>query len=674
MDIAILAGVAAVIIIAVTSRLGPRWNVASPLLLVLIGIGLSFLPFMPDVEVEPEIILAVVLPPLLFSSAVNMPAMNFRREFASISGLAVVLVIVSSVLLGFFFHLIFPSLELAWCIALGAILSPTDAVATSIAKGVGISSRVTTILEGESLLNDATALVTLRTAVAAAAASFSLWHAVGQFAYSVAVAIVVGLIAGKLGTWARAAVGDPTVSTIISFVVPFAASVPTDLLGASGLVAAVVAGIITGRKRDRAFRAEQRISDRTMWQAVTLVLEGGVFLLMGLELRALLHEHMEESGDVVSLWSLLLVAAVALVLMILIRTAYVLPQVRSMGRKAAHQQEMQPRLAAMESAIADRDLRRTKELVVSPGHRVKKKVKTTLKSQLKKHHHDEPTPEAIENRWQQLERRTRRISNDVDYYTKQPLTVRDGVVMVAAGMRGAVTLAAAQTLPLSTPNRSSLILIAFAVAVLSLLLQGGTLAPLVTWIKPSVPDENETRRQRESLSKALSQVTVAPRPDEDPMDTKLRVIVARREALLDLRDEGYYDAECTGTLLASMDATELGLRLRQEQEGDLSPELREGSALTGLATDAVPDDEHEVVDGEDPNAWQEVLAQAEQATREAAGEEPRGSTGADDAPAEADPGLSEDDVAEMDAELAEAEALVDGDALSDAERERRHRG
>lgn len=608
MDVMILAGIAAAVVIAVTSRVGPRWHVAAPLLLLVIGIGASFLPFIPDIEVEPELILAVVLPPLLFSSAVNMPAMNFRREFSAIGGLAVVLVITSSVLLGLFFHLIFPSLDLAWCIALGAILSPTDAVATSIAKGVGISSRVTTILEGESLLNDATALVTLRTAIAAAASAFSVWHAVGQFAYSVIIAIVIGLVVGKLGVWARKITGDATVSTILSLVVPFAAAVPTDLLGASGLVAAVVAGIVTGRKKDRVFRADQRVSDRAMWQTVTLVLESGVFLLMGLELRGLLHEQQAENTDMGPLWLLLLIAFAALVLMMIIRAAYVLPLIRGMGRKASRAQSMQPRLEAMESAIADRDMRRARDISAKDPAHVKHRVKKSVVRAMRAGRGAEPSVEAVESRWRQLERRTRRVINDVDYYTKQPLTGRDGAVMVAAGMRGAVTLAAAQTLPLDAPGRASLVLIAFAVAVFSLLVQGGLLAPFVKWVKPSVPDPEDLRRQRQCLWDALSTVPVEPREGESMTQTKLRVVVARREVLLDLVEDGYYDPECTTPIMASLDATELGLQLRQDEVEDLV--LEDGG---GLGVETLADDLDDA--GEAERDRREMLAQAELVVR-----------------------------------------------------------
>ena len=127
-----------------------------------------------------------------------MPAMNFRREFGAISGLSVVLVVVSALLLGVFFMLVIPGLGFAWGVALGAIVSPTDAVATSIIKQTSVSKRVVAILDGESLLNDATALVIVRTAIVATAASFSFLGAVGSFAYSVVVAVAIGLAVGWL--------------------------------------------------------------------------------------------------------------------------------------------------------------------------------------------------------------------------------------------------------------------------------------------------------------------------------------------------------------------------------------------------------------------------------------------------------------------------------------------
>jgi hypothetical protein len=183
--------VGALMLIAAAAVVGPRLGIASPLVLVVIGVAASFAPVFRSVQIQPEWILAGVLPPLLYSSAVSMPAMNFRREFGAISGLSVLLIIASALVLGLFFMLVIPGFGFAWGVALGAIISPTDAVATSIIKQASVSKRVVALLDGESLLNDASALVLLRTAIVATAASFSFWDTLGRFVYSVAVAAVL---------------------------------------------------------------------------------------------------------------------------------------------------------------------------------------------------------------------------------------------------------------------------------------------------------------------------------------------------------------------------------------------------------------------------------------------------------------------------------------------------
>ena len=163
----LVVAVTGLLVIAGAAVVGPRLGIAAPLVLVAIGVAASFLPVFGSVEIEPDWILEGILPPLLYSSAVSIPAMNFRREFGAISGLSVVLVVASSLLLGVFFSLVIPGLGFGWGVALGAIVSPTDAVATSIVKQTSVSARVVAILDGESLLNDATALVLLRTAIVA---------------------------------------------------------------------------------------------------------------------------------------------------------------------------------------------------------------------------------------------------------------------------------------------------------------------------------------------------------------------------------------------------------------------------------------------------------------------------------------------------------------------------
>jgi NhaP-type Na+/H+ or K+/H+ antiporter len=249
------------LVISAAATLGPRLGFAAPLLLVVVGIGASLLPFVPEVDIEPEWILSGVLPPLLYSASVSMPAMNFRREFGAISGLSFVLVVLSSLVVGASFAWLIPGLGLAWGIALGAIVSPTDAVATSIVKRAGAPSRVVTILEGESLLNDATALVILRAAIAGAAVSVSLWGVLYSFVYSIAVAGIVGFVVGHLNLLVRARVEEASVNTAISFTVPFLAAIPAEELGASGLVAAVVAGLVTGHHAPQFLSPQHRLSD-----------------------------------------------------------------------------------------------------------------------------------------------------------------------------------------------------------------------------------------------------------------------------------------------------------------------------------------------------------------------------------------------------------------------------
>ena len=284
-----------VVVVALATAVAPRAKIAGPLLLVAVGIVVSLFPFVPAIEVDPELILVGVLPPLLYSAAVSLPAIEFRRDFGPIAGLSVLLVLFSSVALAFFFNALIPGLGIYFALALGAILSPTDAVATSIVKRLGVSRRVVTMLEGESLLNDATSLVILRVAVAIAITGDAPEGGIlGTFVWGILVAIVIGAIVGWLNLRLRALVHNPAANTALGFVVPFIAYLPTERLGGSGLVAAVVAGIVTGQGAARWFTPEQRMSDALNWRTIELLLEGAVFLLMGLELKELLRQNVED--------------------------------------------------------------------------------------------------------------------------------------------------------------------------------------------------------------------------------------------------------------------------------------------------------------------------------------------------------------------------------------------
>jgi len=534
--------VAGLVVIAGASVVGPRLGIASPLVLVGIGVAASFLPVFSTVTIDPELILAGILPPLLYSSAVSMPAMNFRREFGAISGLSVLLVVGTSLVLGLFFLFALPDLGFAWGVALGAIISPTDAVATSIIKRTQVSKRVVAILDGESLLNDATALVLLRTAIAATAASFSFWGAVGTFAYSVVAAVLIGAAIGWLNLAVRKRLTNPSANTVISFTVPFIAAVPAELLGASGLVAAVVAGIVTGIGAPRVLSPQNRVSDSQNWRTVELVLEGAVFLAMGLQIREIVVTVENEHAGVVAA---VLVAMGALVVVVLVRALYVAPLLGILAGRARRGEVISSWVQGMHDQAKNPDA--NSHWFGRAQHSVER-----------------------------LTRRLTRLLADVDYLKREPLGWREGTVVVWAGMRGAVTVAAAQTLPLDTPQRSVLVLVAFSVAMMSLLVQGATVAPLVKRLTANVDQSAveaqtaaEWTRISELLKSAAETVTNADRSNGEavagltPANVhRLAVIAAQRSALLDVRDTGTFDADVLARAFTSLDAAEIAIRMR----------------------------------------------------------------------------------------------------------------
>ena len=549
--------VTAIVVIAAAGVVGPRIGVAAPLVLVAIGVAASFLPIFAELHIEPEWILEGVLPPLLYASAVSMPTMNFRREFGAISGLSVLLVVGSALVLGVFFMLVIPDLGFAWGVALGAIVSPTDAVATSIIKQTSVSKRVVAILDGESLLNDATALVLLRTAIAATAVSFSFLGALGTFAWSVVVAVVVGWLVGRLNLLVRRRVTDSTVNTVISFAVPFVASVPAELLDGSGLVAAVVAGLVTGIRAPRELSPLNRLSDTQNWRTVALVLEGAVFLTMGLQIKAILAS-VEEDHALVG--GAVLVAAAALVLTIVVRAAYVAPLLGFLHSRSRRGERMYDRLQVAAEKIATPE---GKQETFDEWNNRRGRTPT-------------------EHDLDRFALRVTRVLADLEYFAREPLRWREGTAVVWAGMRGAVTVAAAQTLPEATPQRSLLVLVAFAVALISLLVQGGTIGPLLTRITPKAdPDEVDEQADAESkkimqlLRTSAQSVPAAPRIKGDPSpaqfdaakEHRLAVLDAQRAALLDARDNGTFDADVLTHALASLDASQIAIELRGTPAG-----------------------------------------------------------------------------------------------------------
>lgn len=540
MDVTLLALVGLVAII-VAALLEPRLTIAAPLLLVATGIVWSFIPGVPTVNVPPEVILTLILPPLLYSTAVSMPTMDFRREVRSISLLSVLLVVFSSLILGLVFWYLIDGISFAWGVALGAIVSPTDAVATKIVRSAGVSHRIVTVLEGESLLNDASALVLLRAAVAAAAGTFSVWGSLGTFLMSVSVAIVVGVLVGKAHLWVRHRVADPTIGTAISFIVPFAAAIPVEHLGASGLVAAVAAGLVTGQGAGRALSASDRVADAVNWRTIELIAEGAIFAIMGLELRAVVADVGPGAGYTAT-WLALLTLAVVLV----VRGGFLAILLAFLSRRVARRSRFRPRADAVVEQLDD------------PARAGQ--VMAYLESQSGRR--QPPTPERVRQRLV-------RFTSDLDYFLQEPLGPREWSVLTWAGMRGVVTVAAAQTLPVDTPNRSLVLLVAFLVAILSLFGQSLTLPAVVRIVRPAMaapPDPEELGRVLTLLRDTGVRVKAEQAPQDHSSDRsmhlRLEIIAAQRSALLDARDEGTFSSATLTRAMSILDADQLSLERR----------------------------------------------------------------------------------------------------------------
>lgn len=637
MEVLLVAVLAAVVVIAVTA-LAPRAGVAAPLVLVLIGVVVSFVPAVEPIEVNPELILVGVLPALLYASAASFPSMDFRRDFTAIGGMAVLLVVISAVLLGLVFSSVIPGIDLAAGIALGAIVSPTDAVATSIIKKLGAPQRVVVMLEGEGLLNDATTLVLLRSAIAATAASVSLWGVVGDFLKAVLLAAVVGVVVGRLGLWLRERLRHAALSTAVSFVVPFAAYLPAEELDASGIVAAVAAGLVTSTLSARHLSPQDRVAERMNWRTIETLLEGGLFLVMGLEVFALVEDVREAHG---SLWTAVGVAALAAVGVVLLRALFVLPLLRYLAARRRRAEVVRETLDRMEQKISARlDQLTDGRGIITPEaakalsalwtegdqrlweagnprrqvRRMQRRVQLeAARRRAEAGTLSEDQKEALRQRRMdrvtEFRRRfTRRIA-DVDYLLAAPLGPKEGVVIVWAGMRGVVTLAAAQTLPADFPQRSLLVLIAFGVAAGTLLVQGGTLPwvvrrlglsgvtssrfvegtqglrEIVDGTARAVLDDPGLRRRNGSpyapyVVDRVRAVVVREQADQEEEDAtpeelsdqffelRLATIAAQRKALLEARALGTFDSDLLSRALEQLDADQIAVEMR----GHLDPE------------------------------------------------------------------------------------------------------
>ncbi|HET7398573.1 MAG TPA: Na+/H+ antiporter [Intrasporangium sp.] len=428
-----------------------RWlDLPAPLVLILLGMLGSYLPFVPEVVLDPDLVLLGILPPLLYAAAIQTSLVDFRANRGVIVSLSVGLVLCTALGVGLFVWWVLP-VPFAVAFALGAVVAPPDAVAaTAIGRRIGLPRRIVSILEGESLVNDATALVAVRTAVAAAgltagaAPGVTLAGVAGDFLRASVGGVVVGLLVTLVVEGIRRHASEPTFDTAVSFLVPFAAYLPAELVHASGVIAVVTAGLVLGHHSPRHQAGASRLSERINWASIQFLLENAVFLLIGLQVYYVLS-RVESSA--LGLDRIAGVALGTLVLVLVLRPVWVFP---------------------------------TRWLTTTVLRR------------------EPPAP------WTHT------------------------AVLSWAGMRGVVTLAAALLLPPATPHRDVLVLVAVAVTIGTLLVQGTTLPLFARALGVRAPDPREDALQAATVMQAATKVAMEALEERTDLDVATRELLRSR--------------------------------------------------------------------------------------------------------------------------------------------------
>jgi len=444
--------------VVLIATVADRLRIAYPILLVIAGLVVAVLPFAHRVQLEPELILLVFLPPLIYDASLDTSARELRTHWRPILLLAVGLVLATMTLVAVVFHLLVPQSNWGEAFALGAIVSPPDSVAaTQIAGKLGLPRRLVTILGGEGLMNDATALTAYQVAVASVATTLTVGDVAARFVFAVTAGVAIGLAVGWIGTRLLRVTETPVIENTVLLILPFAAYLPADKLDASGVLAVVTCGLYFGRYGSRSLTAGARLQQRQIWDLIVFLLTGLSFLLVGLELRPVLEALTARSSDSLVAESLAVVGAVVVL-----------------------------RLAWMFGATA------------LPGGKQLFSVNQGT-----------------------------------------PSTWKETTVVGWAGMRGAISLAAALALPVSFAERDLVLFLTFAVIVATLVGQGLTLPPLIRWLGLVSGDEQDLVRTAEARRRlivlALSRIDglAAEGGTPEPVTTRLR---AGYEALLDQVD------------------------------------------------------------------------------------------------------------------------------------------
>jgi monovalent cation/hydrogen antiporter len=313
--------------VAAVAGLARRFALSYPIALVVFGLLCSLIPHVPRIPLPPSVVFLVILPPLLYIAAWQTSWQEFRYNIVSISGLAVFLVIFTAVGVAFAAQWFLPGFDWRLGFLLGAVVSPTDAVAASaIARKVGMPQRIVDLLEGESLLNDATGLLALEFGVqmVVEGSAPSLAHGLLEFLWLILGGVLVGVAIGFIVIWLERWVDDGPVEIALSLIIPYAAYLVGDAVKASGVIAVVTCGLLVSRESSRLFSPRVRLQATAVWDALEFLLNGLVFVLIGLQLPYVLNG--------IESWSRLSLAGYALVFsafLVLLRMAWMYPSARA---------------------------------------------------------------------------------------------------------------------------------------------------------------------------------------------------------------------------------------------------------------------------------------------------------------------------------------------------------
>lgn len=317
--------VALAAVVTGASALSRRVGLPAPLTLTLVGLAASFVPGVPAVRLSPDIVLVGFLPPLLYATALRTSLVDIRRNRLVIAQLSVGLVIATTFVTALVIWWLLP-VPFAVAVAVGAVVAPPDAVAaTAVARRVGMPRRMVTVLEGEGLLNDATALVALRTAIAATSSSISIWGVALSFVVAAAGGLLVGIAVAAVTGRVRRVITDEITDTAVSLVTPLLAYLVAEELHCSGVLAVVVAGLVLSHKAYLLQSASSRIFERTNWMTIEFLLENAVFFFIGLQVRQIIADA-SDSGLPVA--RVILVCVAVPVTVMLVRPLWVFPMTR----------------------------------------------------------------------------------------------------------------------------------------------------------------------------------------------------------------------------------------------------------------------------------------------------------------------------------------------------------